>query len=322
MKVIITGATGGLGRNLLEYLLEKNFQIVALGRNQQIGKILQTQGVIFEACDLTHYNEVTESFQNADCIVHCAALSSPWGSYDDFFQHNVIATQNVVKAAQEYRIPRIIFISTSSVYFDFHDRQAITEDFIPNRFVNFYAYTKFLCEHIVINSPLHSCIIRPRGIFGEYDTVLLPRLERIAKKGFLPLVKGREHIHSDVTYVKNIAHAIYLAIKEDYRSGNIYNITNDEPLSIVEIYKKVGEILQYKIQFKSIPYKILTGFASISEFMSKIKLTKEPLLTHYALGLVAYSQTLEIKKAKNELKYEPIYTIQEGLERYAKFRNS
>lgn len=322
MKIIITGATGGLGRNLFEYLFEKQNEIIALGRNLEIGKLLHSQGAVFKACDLRYYNEVIESFQNADCVIHCAALSSPWGSYNDFFEHNVVATQNVIKASQEYKIPKIIFVSTSSVYFDFQDHLAITEDFIPKHFVNFYAYTKFLGEHIAINSPMHSCIIRPRGIFGEYDNVLLPRLERIAKKGFLPLVKGREHIRSDVTYAKNVAHAIYLAMTQDYRSGSIYNITNDEPLSILEIYQKISEILQYKIEFKTLPHKMLKTFASLNEFASKIGLIKEPLITQYALGLVSYSQTLEIKKAKNELKYEPIYSIQEGLKRYANFRNS
>lgn len=77
MKIIITGATGGgLGRSLLDYLKDKNnIQTINLGRNKDIGKNIHS----FRFCELSDEKSVMESFESADCVVHCAALSSPWG---------------------------------------------------------------------------------------------------------------------------------------------------------------------------------------------------------------------------------------------------
>ncbi|PZT47996.1 epimerase [Helicobacter valdiviensis] len=312
MKIIITGATGGLGRSLLDYLKDKNnIQTINLGRNKDIGKNIHS----FRFCELSDEKSVMESFESADCVVHCAALSSPWGAYNDFYIHNVKATQNIIKACKYYKIPKIIFISSSSVYFDFCDRFNIKEDFIPKNFVNFYAKTKFLAELECLNSSLKCIILRPRGIFGEYDSVLIPRIARIAKKGFLPLIKNKE-ILCDVTYSQNVAHAIFLALNANLKENNIFNITNNEPLNIKQIYEKIGLILNLDIKFKAFSLNTLRFFATLSELSAKLKLCKEPLLTHYALGLISYSQTLDTNKAKEILGYKPIYSIDEGLKRY------
>lgn len=311
LKIIITGATGGLGRNLLAYLKNKEIQSLNLGRNLEIGKNLPH----FKFCELSDKKSVFQSFENADCVVHCAALSSPWGAYEEFYLHNVKATQNIIEACKYYEIPKIIFISSSSVYFEFRDNLNIKEDFIPKKFVNYYAKTKFLAEQECLNSSLKSIILRPRGIFGEYDSVLIPRIARLAKKGFLPLVKNKE-ILCDVTYAQNVAHAIFLALNANLEEKNIFNISNNEPLSLKEIYEKVALILNLDIKFKDFSLQNLKFLATLSELGAKLKFYKEPILTHYALGLMSYSQTLDISKAKEKLNYSPIYSIEEGLKRY------
>ena len=97
-------------------------------------------------------------------------------------------------------------VSTPSIYFDYLDQHKVPETFISRHFVNDYAYTKFLAEQeVAAATDLSSVIIRPRGIFGEYDTAVLPRLLKISEKGFLPLIRrsGREAGGAlvDVTYV-------------------------------------------------------------------------------------------------------------------------
>ena len=75
-----------------------------------------------------------------------------------------------------------------------------------------------------------SIIIRPRGIFGEYDTAVLPRLLKISEKGFLPLIRrsGREAGGAlvDVTYVGNVVHALMLAAEIDAGRGNVYQLAD------------------------------------------------------------------------------------------------
>ncbi|MDN5041963.1 NAD-dependent epimerase/dehydratase family protein [Aliarcobacter butzleri] len=317
MKAIITGATGGLGRNLLEFLVLQNWQVVAFGRDEKIGKSL---GVEFYAFDLSDFEQTKKYFQKADIIFHCAALSSPWGKYEEFYKANVIATKNVLKAMELFNIKKIVHVSTPSIYFDFQDRFEIKEEFIPTKFVNDYAKTKYEAEQLVLNSSVFSVIIRPRAIFGEYDNVLVPRLEKVALKGFLPIIKNKKTI-VDVTYVGNIVNALYLASIKDIPSKSIFNITNDEPMNIQEVFSLVMETVKIKIKFKYISYFVLFYLATILEIISKLGFIKEPFLTKYGVGVISKSQTLDISKAKKILGYKPIYTIKEGLQRYAKYRN-
>lgn len=317
MKAIITGATGGLGRNLLEFLVLQNWEIIAFGRDEKIGKSL---GVEFYAFDLSDFEQTKKNFQKADVVFHCAALSSPWGKYEEFYKANIIATKNVLKAMELFDIKKIVHVSTPSIYFNFQDQFEIKEEFIPTKFVNNYAKTKYEAEQLVLNSSVFSVIIRPRAIFGEYDKVLVPRLEKVALKGFLPIIKNKKTI-VDVTYVGNVVNALYLASIKDIPSKSIFNITNDEPMDIQEVFSLLMETIKIKTKFKYISYFVLFYLSTILEIISKLGFIKEPFLTKYGVGVISKSQTLDISKAKNILGYKPIYTIKEGLQRYAKYRN-
>ena len=118
-KAIVTGATGGLGRNLVQTLLAQGWQVAACGRNAEIGKMLDTE---FHAFDLSDRNQTLKAFSEADIVFHCAALSSPWGRYENFYRANVTATRNVLSAVRHHRIGKLIHVSTPSIYFDYLDQ--------------------------------------------------------------------------------------------------------------------------------------------------------------------------------------------------------
>jgi len=317
MKAIITGATGGLGRNLGEFLLSQGWEILGFGRNQTIGLAL---GYPFKSFDLSNAEETLSAFEEADVVFHCSALSSPWGEYDAFYQNNVVATQNVLDAMKKYNIAKLVHISTPSIYFDFTNQRNIDESYQPKKFVNAYAKTKFEAEQLVLNSPFQVSIIRPRGIFGEHDTVLIPRLEKVAQKGFLPLPNGGKAL-VDITYVGNVVHAMYLCATKELEGKHIFNISNGEPIAIEKIFKLVMQTIKQKPNYKKISYKTMYFLAAFLEFVAKFRGGKEPMITKYGVGLISFDQTLNLTKAKEVLGYEPLYTIAEGLERYAKSRD-
>ena len=317
MKAIITGATGGLGRNLGEFLTHKGWEVLGFGRNESIGKAL---GYRFKAFDLSNKEECLEAFEEADVVFHCAARSSPWGEYELFYRDNVQATTNVLEAMKKYNILKLVHVSTPSIYFDFTDQIEVKESYKAKSFVNAYAKTKYEAEELVLASSVDVTIIRPRGIFGEHDTVLIPRLEKIAKKGFLPLIKNRDAL-VDVTYVGNVVHAMYLCATKALPSKSIFNISNDEPLKISTLFTLIMNALGKEVRFKYIDYKALMGLARTLEFISKLTLKKEPMITKYGVGLISHNQTLDLQKAKEILGYERQFTIEEGLKRYAKSRH-
>ncbi len=317
MKAIITGATGGLGRNLLLHVKQLGWDVLALGRNETIG---QSLGVRFKSVDLSDEEATLRAFESADVVFHCAALSSPWGSEKDFYNANVLATQNVIRAMKHHAIAKIVHVSTPSLYFDYTDQRGVKESYVARKFVNAYAKTKYEAEQVVLQSNVHSIILRPRGIFGEYDQALIPRVERIARRGFLPLIKDKDPV-VDITYVGNVVHALFLAATKEIPSKSIFNITNDEPKNIRETFELVVQTLGLHVSFKRCPYGMMMFAARVLERLAKMGWMQEPPLTCYGVGLIATHQTLDIQKAKEVLGYEPIFTIEEGMKRYASWRN-
>jgi len=317
MKAIITGATGGLGRNLGAYLKNKGWEVIGFGQNQEIGNTL---GYRFKPFDLSDEAAALVCFESCDVVFHCAARSKPWGAYELFYKDNVQATKNVIKAMQKYKIPKLVHVSTPSIYFDFTNQKNVKESEVSQVFVNAYAQSKYEAEQLVLASDIDVTIIRPRGIFGEYDTVLIPRLEKVANRGFLPTIKERNAL-IDVTYVGNVVYAMYLCATKEIPSKSIFNITNDKPIEINNLFSLVMKHLDKEVKYKAFRYSTLMGIASLLEFYAKLTKGKEPILTKYGVGLISYDQTLDIQKAKDILGYCPQYTIEEGLERYAKSRD-
>ena len=254
-------------------------------------------------------------------IFHCAALSSPWGKYDDFHQANVIGTQHVIKATPA--TARLIHVSSPSIYFDFTEKHQIKEqDNLPLKPVNNYIKSKRLAEslidHAFQSTNLEVITIRPRAIFGPYDRAILPRLLKAERKGVLPIIGSGENL-IDITFVDNVVESLILAAQADRQfCGKKYNITNDEPQPLIKIITALYQALQKPLKVQYIPYSAAKKMAHFLEAIYRLPLIKqEPRLTAYSAGVLALGQTLNIDAAKQDLGYKPIVSIAEGIQHFA-----
>ncbi|MEQ5111650.1 MULTISPECIES: NAD-dependent epimerase/dehydratase family protein [Providencia] len=321
MKILVTGATSGLGRNASEYLLGRGFDVVACGRNPQAGEQLITMGAEFAPCELAKLSlqEAKEMMTGCDAIWHCAALSSPWGKRQHFENVNFHATHTLATAAGELGIARFIHISTPAIYFNFTHQRDITETTQNTHFANQYARTKYLAE-IAIQQCVKQypntryTLLRPRGLFGPHDRVLLPRLlaQIKSRQGKLVLPNGGNN-HFDLTYVGNVVHSMQLATHKDaLQSGATYNITNQQPQALKHTLQQLFHELQLECEIRSAPYPLLYSIAVLLEGISHLT-GKEPLLTRYSLGAAYFTMTLDNQKAQQELGYYPLYSMEQGI---------
>lgn len=320
MKVLVTGGTGFLGKVLSFRLQKMGYHVTVLGRNSEICRQLEESKFRVLRRDLINRKQVIDACKHQDYVFHCGALSSPWGPYHDFYLANVLGTQHVVQGCMEHSIKRLIHVSTPSIYFDFTDKLNISEnDILPHKSVNAYAKTKRLAENEIdraYQQGLPVITIRPRGLFGPGDTTILPRLISAHASRALPLFKqGRVLI--DMTYVDNAADALILCMNASTEAiGRKFNITNDEPMYVIELLNKLFTKLNIKLKTKSVNYQIAHCVAWMLEYFYRISSSKEPPFTRYTLGLLAKDQTLNISAAKHLLAYQPQVSIDEGLDRY------
>ena len=322
MKILITGGSGMLGSAILR-MYHQQHELHFIARNVAIASELeQRYNVTAHIIDLTDKNAVINACEGMQAIIHCAALSSPWGTYQQFYQANVQVTKNVVEAAHIQGINNIVHISSTSVYFDYSDRLDIKEtDPVAERFCNDYALTKYLSEKVIIDGNVKAIILRPRGIFGPNDRAIIPRLLDTIKGHYLFLPSSRNPI-VDMTYVDNVALTAMLACIDidKLEHGEIFNISNAQPMPANTMIKMLCCAIKHPVTICGLPYRILSPLITLNEWIrTKLPSRPEPKVTCYSAGLLNFHQTINISKAQSKLGYQPIFTIEQGIAQYAKW---
>ena len=316
MKILITGATGFAGGYLLRYLSD-NYGIENVhgtGRSHSKAAKLSDEGFTIKVGDLVDPEFVNSQLTSYDLIVHCAAKSSVWGSYDSFYKANVVATKNLLEVINSEH--QLIYISTANIYFNFQNRRSVFEDdILPDTFNNHYAVTKYKAEQLVLAHQKEAfvTVLRPRAILGVGDTVVFPRLLRAHKEGRLRLIGNGEN-EIDFTSIKNLCYAVKLCIeKKEIANREIYNVTNGDTINLWDEIKSVLSSVGLSTELKSVPYFLAFLIAKFHEFKTS-EHSHEPAMTCYGVGVLNYSISLNIDKITNELGYKPIENSKQTLE--------
>ncbi|MFV8797414.1 NAD-dependent epimerase/dehydratase family protein [Yersinia sp. LJYL362] len=326
MKVLVTGATCGLGRNAVEYLRRQGIKVIATGNNPAMGVLLTKMGAEFIHADLTNLvsSQAKAMLADVDTLWHCSSFTSPWGTEQAFELANVRATRRLGEWAAAYGVENFIHISSPAIYFDYHHHRNIQEDFRPARFANEFARSKAAGEEVIqqlalSNPQTHFTILRPQGLFGPHDTVMLPRLLQMIKYyGTLLLPRGGDAL-VDMTYQENAVHAMWLAThSQNMQSGRTYNITNQQPRPLRTIVQHLLEELDMPCRIRSVPYPMMDIMARAMEKLGN-KAEKEPILTHYGVAKLNFDLTLDTQRAELELGYRPQVSLDEGIIRTARW---
>ncbi|MBV8487854.1 MAG: NAD-dependent epimerase/dehydratase family protein, partial [Planctomycetaceae bacterium] len=158
-------------------------------------------------------------------------------------------------------------------------------------------------------------IVRPGFIYGERDRTVLPKLLVNLRRGtFVYFGSGTQALNC--IYVKNLVHGIFLAAQSPRASGEVFNLTDGEPVSKRRFVGRVAELAGIRPPSRHIPLGLARFLATIVEGAAKLRGAKNPPLINKArykfLGLnLDYS----IEKARTVLGYEPPYTFDEAIQR-------
>ena len=318
-KIVVTGASGFLGGRLLKHLTQHRIasEVIGTGRRAERKAEFEQAGCRYEAGDLLDRDFCGSLLTEADAVIHCAALSAPWGRRDEFVKSNIITTRNLLTVGQQLGVKKFVFISTPSIYFDFKDRFHVSEnDPLPLKMVNAYAATKWEAEREVLqqnSGTFQTIALRPRAIIGAEDTVIFPRLLNAYQSGRLKIIgHGRNIV--DLTSVRNVIEAILCTFEAKSEAfGQAYNITNGEPVKLWEEINFLLEQLQLAPVRQHVPLAAAAVFARMMEVKAKITRGPEPTLTRYGIGVLAKSLTMDISKARRLLNYHPVQTTREGI---------
>jgi len=327
MKIIITGATGFIGRNLAESFKEDGFEVIASGRSPDIGAELQKKGIIFIPADLLNSHQLNNAFSPVDCVIHCAAKAGDWGKYKEFYNANVIGTRHVLEACKKHNIAKLIFISTPSIYYTGKDRFDISENEpLPAKMTTHYSKTKLMAEADIMahqQDGFKFIIFRPRAVYGRYDNIIVPRILKFSEQKNLPLINNGQAM-VDITYIDNFVEAVKKALSAPNSAWNeIYNVSNGNPITIKDWFSQVLKVFDRPFKPKNIPESTAKTLAIFMELVGSLPfLNLKPAMTRFSVGYIAKSMTMNINKAKEKLQYFPPIANRESFEKFAQWYHS
>ena len=321
MRVLVTGAGGFLGGAISQMLSARGDQVRSLSRRTY--PALAALGIEQAIGDLADSAAVTQAVRGCDAVIHVAALPGHWGSYQSYFQTNVLGTQNVLDACLSLGIGKLVYTSTPSVAHAGGHLAGVDESApIPTHFRAHYPATKALAERAVLaanSAQLSTVALRPHLIWGPGDNHLLPRLVARARAGKLRFVGAKSQL-IDTIYIDNAARAHLLALDRlsptAACAGRAYFLSNDEPVALDTMVNRLLACANLPPVHKRIPYPLAYAAGALLEFAyTCLPLKGEPIMTRFLAEQLSTAHWYNISAAKRDLDYRAEVSISEGMAR-------
>jgi 2-alkyl-3-oxoalkanoate reductase len=315
MRVLVTGATSLLARRTAEALLERGDEVVVMQRGASSVDAPQFRG------DVRDPDLVRRAVQGCDAIVHAAAKVGVIGPWEEYRSINVDGAANVIAAAREIGVSRVVYVSTPSVSHAGHSLVgALADPPVTGRGNAHYAESKAMAERLVLGAAsdaLPIVAIRPHLVWGPGDTQLVGRIVDRAAADRLAIVGGGTAL-IDTTYIDNAASALVAALDAAVPGaacvGKAYVIANGEPRPIRELIEGILRAAGVDTTPRDVPLRVALGVGSVIErIWSRAKPDEEPPLTRFLAEQLGTAHWFDPRPARAELHWEPTVTIDEGL---------
>jgi 2-alkyl-3-oxoalkanoate reductase len=304
VKLLLTGASGFIGgRFLARFRSRPGLELLGVGRRS-------LPAPDYRALDLSRPFRL--DFR-PDVVIHGAALASPWARCAEYERHNVEATANVLAFCRANGCPKLVHLSSSSVFYRSEDQLGLTEDApIGPRFANHYAATKAASERLVRAYEGAWVILRPRAVFGPGDTVLFPRLLAAARRGRLPrIVRRGPPAVGDLIAVDALVDYMLRAAERPVTGA--FNLTNAEPVVLQEFLDETFRRLELPLPTRRVSYRVAWTAALAAEALwATLRLPGEPPVTRFGVDVLAFSKTFDVRRALEHLG-PPSVSLAQGL---------
>ncbi len=285
MKVAVTGASGFVGRAVMQGLRQRGYEPVGLSRRgPDISWDIATGPL--------------SSPPEVEAVVHCAAYVRDGKKLQVHTAVNVEGTRNVLAS---FPRARIVHISSASVYDPLSPKHQVCEEAAGSiRWLNGYGETKWLAEEVVRSLRPDAAILRPHAVYGPGDTTLLPRILR-ARFGGRQLAIGDGENRITLTSIGNLVSGI-LATLEHPRATGAMNIGDAETPTVREVLEHLLQTLGLDRSIVWVPRRAAWGVATIAESLAG---SREPLLSRYGVNQMSLEFTLCLDRARTELGWQP-----------------
>jgi nucleoside-diphosphate-sugar epimerase len=312
-SALVTGATGLVGSHLVERLREQGWRVRALVRRPDGARWLADLGVELVSGDILDRDAFAGAARGAEVIFHSAAMITPRrNGYDEYRIPNVEGTRNAIDAAAAAGA-RLLQVSSVAVYGP-EARYGVTptdesKDTSPLPEGAFYARSKRESEQLVRDAYARGRVwataVRPDVIYGKRDRQFTPRVARLLRFGFFPLINGGRTT-VPVVHAGNVADGAIRAATTDAAGGHAYNLANDYDVTVSRFIELAAEGLEKRVLTVSVPYD--AARIGVDAMRAVIGVVRGNAVAQHAGGALAFlsrDNPFTSERARRELGWSP-----------------
>ncbi len=312
MKVLVTGASGMLGRTVAETLLHQDHDVTVLQRRPSGISCREIQG------DLRDARVVDAAVDSQNAVIHLAARVSPTGAWQEFVDVNVTATRSLIDASERAGVERFVYVSSPAVASsgDAHvGVGALPAD--PGQAKTHYARSKAQAEllSLAADGPdLAVTAVRPHLVWGPGDEQLVGRIVERAKSGALRVI-GTGAALVDSTYVTNAADAIAAALDRiEQVHGRALVVTNGEPRPVIELLRGLCDAAGVAFPTGSVaPAAAKSVGALVEAVWAAGSIDRDPPMTRFLAEQLSTAHWYDQRETRALLDWQPAVSLDQGL---------
>ncbi len=317
MRAAVTGATGFVGRHLVEALLAEGAEVVALLRPTADATGLP-EGVRVVRGDVTDPEAVREAVQGVDVVFHLAGIRRA-ARREVFMAVNAEGTRNVADAAAACTTPpRVVLAGSLAATGPARAGRPVREE-DPFRPFEWYGESKARAEEILAgyDGRVPWTVLRPPRILGPGDAENRPFFKLVAR-GWRLEIGGPPRPMSMVD-VSDVVRALLLLARHDAALGEAFFVAADGAMTLAELQEAAARAFGVELRPLRVPPALLWTLATVADGLTTLTGRRLPLNRKLARQLTAPSWECATGKIRSRLGFEPAVSLEESVKASARW---
>jgi nucleoside-diphosphate-sugar epimerase len=321
--ILVTGGTGFIGFALIKRLIALGYSVRIITRGVDYDEafkkfISETSNYRLDIFvgEIHKSSGIKRAFENVSYVFHVAALINSLLPYEKFEAANVKATKNICELSLEFKVKKLVYISTCDVFGLPGKNTVFTESSPYKNWLEPYADTKIIATQLVKDfqqQGLKSTIFYPGWVYGPGDKAFIPSILEQLQSGLMPIWDGGKY-KICLVYIDDLIDAIIMALQNEKSTNEDFLILDDSSQTNLEdICNLLGSLFNVNYKIIHLPLKIAYIISWTSQKLFQMKLLEKPIISTSDFKSLGYNFKYSTNKAKCFLGWSVTKEFKSGL---------